>query len=363
MNKVLVRAHQRWTICVVALLLGCTPNAKKTDTASSQHSTAPVDIQIKSPKPYPFSFVAYGDMRYAERERYGIVIANAKARQQVVDQIAVESPAFLVIAGDFVFRGFHAEDWTFFDRAIKPVRDRGIQIFPAIGNHEVGPFPSKTFGGDALREIETDTRERVEARGLENYWKEFPEISQKRWYSARYANCYFLVLDSELDDDPSNAAQDQWIKGQLDAMPAEIDYIFVVLHRPPYTAITGPVYDPRPAQIALRKSLEARQPASRARIIVIAGHVHNYERYEHGGVQYIVSGGGGAAPAKFPRSPDDRYPNPQFGKNDPNEDQYHYCRFTVDHSRLKFEMMKLVNKGTSTAFEPRDSIELDTAAH
>jgi len=363
MNKVLARTPLSWIVCVVALLLGCAQNAKKTDTLSSQHVTAPVDIQINDPKPYPFKFVAYGDMRYAERARYGIVIANAKARQQVVDQIASESPAFLVIAGDFVFRGFHAEDWTFFDRAIKPVRDHGIRIFPAIGNHEVGPFPSRTFGGDALLEIETDTKEHVASRGLANYWKEFPEVSQKRWYSARYANCYFLMLDSELDDEQSNVAQDQWIKSQLDAMPAEIDYIFVVLHRPPYTAMTGPVYDPRPAQIALRKSLEARQPTIRAHIIVIAGHVHNYERYEHGGVQYIVSGGGGAAPAKFPRSSDDRYPNPQFGKNDPNEDQYHYCRFTVDHSKLKFEMMKLVNTWTSTAFVPRDSFELDIVAH
>jgi hypothetical protein len=347
----------------VALLLGCTQSTKKTELQPTQRPTAPVDIQINDPKPYPFKFVAYGDMRYAEHARYGIIIANAKARQQVVDQIASEDPAFLVIAGDFVFRGFHAEDWGFFERAIKPVRDHGIQIFPAIGNHEVGPFPSKTFGGNALREIETDTKEHIVTRGLENYWKEFPQVSQKRWYSVRYANCYFLMLDSELDDEESNAEQDQWIKTQLDAMPSEVDYIFVVLHRPPYTAITGPVYDPRPAQIALRKSLEARQQTSRAHIIVIAGHVHNYERYEHGGVQYIVSGGGGAAPAKFQRSPDDRYPNPQFGKNDPNEDQYHYCRVTIDHSRLKFEMMKLVTRGTSTVFEPRDSFELDITAH
>ena len=214
---------------------------------------------------------------------YGIVIANARARQQLIDQIVGESPEFLAIVGDFVFRGFHAEDWTHFDRAIKPVRDHGIKIFPAIGNHEVGPFPTRDFGPENFREIESDTREHVVARGLDNYWKEFPEISQKRWYSGpRYANCYFLVLDSEMseiDDAPSNAAQDQWIKTQLDAMPADVDYIFVVLHHAPYTVLTGRVYDPRPAQISLRELLEARQQKIRQHIVVIAGHVHNYERY------------------------------------------------------------------------------------
>ena len=42
--------------------------------------------------------------------------------------------------------------------------------------------------------------------------------------------------------------------------------------------------------------LEERQAHARARIVVFSGHVHNYERHEHGGVTYFVSGGGGAPP-------------------------------------------------------------------
>ncbi len=366
MNIVFARTHQIWLTCVMALLLGCTRGVQKTGTASSQHDKAPVaDIQINDPKPYPFRFVAYGDMRFAEHESYGKVIANAKARQQVIDQIANEAPAFLVVTGDFVFRGFHAEDWTYFDRAIKPVRDRGIQIFPAIGNHEVGPFPSQIYGGKALQEIEKKTEQDIASRGLDNYYKEFPDISHKPWYSVRYANCYFLVLDSEIDDEQSNAAQEQWIRTQLDSIPSEVDYIFVALHRPPYTALTDDVHKPRKMQIDLKTLLEDHQKNSRAHIIVIAGHVHNYERYEGNGVTYIVSGGGGAAQVKFARDAKDLYPkNALYGKNDPvDEDQYHYCLFTVNHSKLNFQMMKLVSKGKSITFEPRDSFELDIAAH
>lgn len=366
--------HPIWLVCVVAVLCGCTPKAnqdtKKADSASPQNPNAAVaDIQINDPKPYPFTFVAYGDMRFAKRQSYfGKVIADAKARQQVIDQIGNEAPAFLVSTGDFVFRGFKAKDWTYFDRAIKPLRDRGTQIFPAIGNHEVGPLPI-LWGRAAFQELGNDIAKPFTSRGLDNYYKEFPNISHKPWYSVRYANCYFLILDSELADGQSNAAQeqaqDQWIRTQLDSIPADVDYVFVALHRPPYTALTDSVHRPRPMQIALSKLVEARQQNSRAHIIVIAGHVHNYERYQHNGVAYIVSGGGGAAPAKFTRAPDDLYPqNPLFGKSDPaGEDQYHYCVFTVDHSKLSFQMMKLVSKANGVSFEARDSFAMDIAGH
>jgi len=264
-----------------------------------------------------------------------------------------------------VFRGFHAEDWTYFDRAIKPLRDRGVLIFPAIGNHEVGPFSIERWGPEAFQEIEKDTDQHIVSQGLENYYKEFHNISHKPWYSVRYANCYFLVLNSEFTDDPSIAAQGQWIRTQLDSVPSDVDYIFVALHRPPYTNLKDSVHTPRPMQIALRELLEARQQITRAKIIVLAGHVHNYERYQHNGIAYVVSGGGGALPAKFGRADDDLYPqNALYGKTDPaDEDQFHYCVFTVDHSKLTFQMMKLVEKGNSVAFEPRDSFAVDAGQH
>jgi len=361
MNVVFGRIRRIGLVCMLAALWACNPDAQKTGAASYQATpAAAADIQITYPSPYPFSFVAYGDMRFAENASYaGKTIANPTARQQVIDQIGVEAPAFLVATGDFVFRGFHAEDWTYFDKAIQPLRDRGIPIYPVIGNHEVGPFPN-LWGAKVFKEIENDAHDHIAARGLQNYYKQFPAISQKRWYSVRYANCYFLILDSELMDEASNAAQDQWLKTQLDSTPADIDYVFVALHRPPYTALTDAVHKPGPRLVALAKMLEARQTAIHAHIIVIAGHVHNYERYQHNGVDYIVSGGGGAAQVKFTRAADDLYPqNPLYVKTDgADEAQYHYCVFTVDHAKLSFRMMKLVAKASSVTFQPRDVFEI-----
>jgi acid phosphatase type 7 len=368
MKNVLARTSQIRLICVIVLLLGCNRGAQTEGTAAPPPPARGVaDIAVSDPKPYPFRFVAYGDMRFAESESYGQVIANSKFRQEIIDQIVIESPAFLIGTGDFVFRGFHAEDWGYFHKAFQPLRDRGVLIFPAIGNHEVGPFPQlkkSKFG--PFQEIENMAKEEIASRGLENYYKEFPSIPKNPWYSVRYANCYFLILDSDLKDDKSDADQLQWITAQLNSIPSEIDYIFVALHRPPYTALTDAVHNPLPPQVALSQLLEARQPGIRAHIIVVAGHVHNYERYQHGGVDYIVSGGGGAAPAKIvPRNTNDLYPkNALYGKNDPvDADQYHYCLFTVDRSNLKFQMMKLVSKGQGATFEPRDSFEVNVAAH
>ena len=360
MNTVFARILQIWLTCVLAFLWGCTPNAPKTTTAPA--NAASIDIPINAPQPYPFRFIAYGDFRFAKHPSYGNrVIADADARQQVMDQVVKESPAFLVVTGDFVFRGFYKEDWTYWHKAIQPMRDRGVPIFPAIGNHELGPFPPHIWKGLAFREIANVGEPIIASWGLANYFKEFPEISKKPWYSARYANCYFLVLDSE-SDDASNPTQQQWITTQFAAIPPDIDYIFVVLHRPPYTDLTDEVHNPQPMQLDLRAMLEERQKATRARILVLAGHVHNYERFEHGGVEYIVSGGGGAAPPTkpFARSPDDRYQN---GKQDPlNQALYHYGVFTVDHSKLSFQMMKLVKNGNAVTFEGKDSFELNAPA-
>lgn len=377
MNTLSAR-HPIWLACVVAALLGCAHDARKTDkVASSQAGPAAAqpantqiaDTQIANPAPYPFKFVAYGDMRFTEpKSIVAKFVANGQARQQVIDQIAKEAPPFLVVTGDFVFRGFYREDWEAFDQAVKPLRDRGTLIFPAIGNHEVGPFEGKMFRIEFIQEIENLGKDELASLGLNNYYKQFPGISNKPWYWVRYANCYFLMLDSEIDGVPTIAAQEQWINAQLDALPTDIDYVFIAMHRAPYTALTGPkdnVHKPQLLETRLSALLEKRQKTMRARIIVISGHVHNYERFQHRDVNYIVSGGGGAEPAKFPqRAADDLYPqNPLYGKNDPaGEDQFHYCLFTVDHSKLSFQMMKLVGKGNTATFEARDAFTVDVAA-
>jgi hypothetical protein len=92
---------------------------------------------------------------------------------------------------------------------------------------------------------------------------------------------------------------------------------------------------------------EKYQQRIAARIIRLAGHVHNYERYEHNGVNYIVSGGGGATPHVVQRSAGDFYRDPG--------PTYHICNFIVDHRELRFQMLKLTLTGIQAQWNVRDS--------
>jgi hypothetical protein len=83
----------------------------------------------------------------------------------------------------------------------------------------------------------------------------------------------------------------------------------------------------------------------RARIVVFSGHVHNYERHEHGGITYFVTGGGGAHAYPIERAPEDPYQS--------KEVNYHYLLVEVDHRELKITMNRLdITNGKVTWTQP-----------
>ncbi len=79
--------------------------------------------------------------------------------------------------------------------------------------------------------------------------------------------------------------------------------------------------------------LEARHAHAPYRIVVFSGHVHNYERHEHGGITYFVSGGGAARPYAIERKPDDLFQ----GK----EANYHYLLVQVDRHQMNVTMNRV----------------------
>ena len=277
-------------------------------TESSAGGPLAITVDIRA----PFTFVAYGDLREAPPSN--TTATDPVRRKAIIDAIAEVHPAFVEVGGDLVARGDDPADWQQWEKETAVIRDRGIPIFPAIGNHELY---------------------RDAAQGLANYFKAFPFLKQNRFYSVRAANTITLVLDSALDE--TSGTQGDWLQEQFRQLPPHVDFVFLVLHHPPYTRSSnsehGGGHGPRPKEVALAHWLEAQQKSMRARIVVIAGHVHNYERYSHGGVTYIVTGGGGATPYVIPREPGDAYraPGPT----------YHYCLFKVLHQRLTMQMMRL----------------------
>jgi hypothetical protein len=94
--------------------------------------------------------------------------------------------------------------------------------------------------------------------------------------------------------------------------------------------------------------LEKQAAASRARFIVVAGHIHNYQRFLENGVTYLVSGGGGAKPVPVARTAADLYQDTNF----PN---YHYVKFSYNSTGLGAEMYRVQNPDSaSPAWEIKD---------
>jgi Icc-related predicted phosphoesterase len=281
------------------------------------------------PRGYPFTFAAYGDIRFNDRDEKA---SDPVRRKAIVTAITLEHPDFVTISGDLVLTGNNVSDWNAFDRETAPLREAGIKIYPALGNHDVRGGP------DALK----------------NYFERFPAIHNNRWYTLRYGNCLFIVSDSDTDDSPGSK-QGDWIAKQLDHAPAGVDFIFVMTHHPEYTESSDGAmhggHSARDTEKQLAGLLEARQPKMRARIIAIAGHVHNYERYQHQGVMYLVSGGGGATPYLFDRRPDDFYK--ETGPT------YHYMTFKVDQGKLAGEMHKLEMNGDDAHWRVADKFEIE----
>jgi acid phosphatase type 7 len=271
----------------------------------------PVEIQASVSD--PFRFVEYGDTRFTDPK--DTEASNAEVRQALVRAIADAHPAFITIGGDISYKSDTA-DWKIWDSETQIWRDRNIPVYPVLGNHDLK--------GD-------------EKTALANYFQRFPDLKNNRFYSVRAANVLMLLLDSALDE--TSGPQGDWLTHKLDTIPSDVDFLFIFLHHPPYTSssdmkLFGGGHSARSSEEKMAKILEARQPKMHARIVVFGSHVHNYERHEHGGITYFVSGGGGAHAYPIDRKPDDPYQSKEIN--------YHYLLVEVDRAQVSITMNRLV---------------------
>lgn len=291
----------------------------------AQKVPAALDAGVKS----SFSFDAYGDIRFMNPS--DTKDSDPVRRKMIVEKIAEDKPAFLLISGDLVANGGDGNQWKVFDRETAPLRDAGIKIYPALGNHDLrGDLPV----------------------ALSNYFERFPYLDNSRYYTVRAGNVIVITLDSSLDH--PGGEEMQWFDKQIDSLPKEVQFVVVQLHHPPLTRsrdeMSGGGHSPRGQEEAMAKFLESRQSKTQARFVVVAGHVHNYERYEEGGVTFITTGGGGATPYMIPRGPNDVYKDPG--------PTYHFCHFDVQPGQLTMHMEKLELEGNKPKWTERDSFEL-----
>jgi Icc-related predicted phosphoesterase len=289
-------------------------------------------VELHSQAKLPFRFIVYGDTRFTDPA--DITASNPSVRRALVQAIAEADPAFIFIGGDITYNGNEPNDWRVWDRETEVWRQRHITVYPALGNHDLH--------GD--RTI-----------ALANYFQRFPAIENNRFYSVRAANTLMLVLDSSLNE--TSGRQGEWLAKKLDSVPSNVDFVFLILHHPPYTASSGKAsgggHSARHPEQLLAQMLEERQNRSHARFVVFSGHVHNYEHQEHNGVTYFVTGGGGARPYPIERTAAD----PLFGKTV----NYHYLLVEIDGGKMLVTMKRVeLENGQRAMWTQPDSVQIAT---
>ena len=328
------RLRRRWllvfTVTAAGLLLSSC--SKPRPTLLAARASGPDFQRNEGDLSHPARIIVYGDMRFTAPHE--TTATNPKVRRWLVDQIAAERPDAILLSGDVPWHGGQAGDYDVYRAETQIWRDAHLHVYPALGNHE--------FAGS-------------ETQCLENWWNAFPELRGRRWYSVALGNSiYILNLDSNLSLSP-DSGQITWIKSQLASLPATVRFVFLNLHHPPVVDVqkTGDSsHNGRPNERALAEFLAREPEKSRLRFLVVAGHVHNYERFSQDGSVYVVSGGGGAIPHHVERGPEDLYQDPGF----PN---YHYMRFVEEGEKLDGTMVRVANpEAAAPAWQEKDHFEV-----
>ncbi len=290
--------------------------------------TQPPDIPVSSSN--RVHFIAYGDTRFTDPSDTNA--ANPEVRRELVNAIAAAHPDFVTFGGDITYNGNHPGDWKVYDKETAIWREQHIRVFPALGNHDLHGDPQLS---------------------LANFFQRFPELDHSRYYSVNTGNLLMITLDSSLDE--TSGSQGDWLTHKFDSLPSSIDFVVIVLHHPPYTSSSdekqfGGGHSARTQEQNLARFLEERQKKMHARIVVFAGHVHNYERHEHGGVTYFVTGGGGAHAYPIERKPADLFQSKEIN--------YHYIDVKVDSGSMVAVMNRLELKNGVASWTHPDRVTI-----
>ncbi len=199
----------------------------------------------------PVRFLAFGDSGTGLADQY-----------MLLDQMHTVDYDLIIHTGDIAYDNgtileFETNVFGVYDELF-----RSIPFFPAPGNHEYNTVHN--------------------AAPFLSVFK-LPGNTGKTWYSFDWGPVHFASLDTEAD----YATQAAWLDADLAASTK--DWKIVYLHRPLYSS------GDHGSDMGLRGKLEPVLKRHGVQL-VLAGHDHNYERIlPQGGVNYVVTGGGGKA--------------------------------------------------------------------
>jgi predicted phosphodiesterase len=207
------------------------------------------DLTVPNKGSGTLRFAVIGDSGTGDANQYRL----AKVFTDTYQRFPYE---FVLMMGDNMYGGESARDFQRkFEIPYKPVLDKGIKFYAALGNHD-------------------STNQRM--------YKLF-NMNGERFYTFRpKAGIRFFALDSNYMD----RTQLQWLEKELAASGS--DWKIMYFHHPIYSS--GGRHG---SDTALRDQLEPLF-LKYGVDVVIAGHEHFYERLKpQKGIHYFISGGAG----------------------------------------------------------------------
>lgn len=224
-----------------------------------------LSTEVYTPQPKPENSI-----RFAVIGDFGTVNYFS---QRVADMVTSWIPDFIVTVGD---NNYPSGEEETIDENIGQLYGNYIgnydgdygdgsvlnNFYPALGNHDW-----RTDSGNP-------------------YFEYFTLPGNERYYDFIRGSVHFFILDShrlEPDGTDDESIQAQWLQSVLTASPTPFQV--VIAHHPPYSS-----------------SIDSEIPHLRwpfaewGADIVLSGHAHHYERFEHDGIPYIVNGSGGHMP-------------------------------------------------------------------
>jgi hypothetical protein len=195
---------------------------------------------------------------------------NRSATKSIFADMVIRQPKSVFILGDVVSLGTSNRQWRKMDVYLENLKEKGVSVNAALGNHEVMGQPVK---------------------GERKFQKRFPN-HVNTGYVEVVDSVAVILLNSNFGtlSQKQDAFQQEWYKNKLDTLDADssIQFIITGCHHSPYTnsKIVG-------SSIAVRQKFVThflKSPKSR---LFLSGHSHNFEHFRVYGKDFLVIGGGG----------------------------------------------------------------------
>jgi hypothetical protein len=255
-----------------------------------------------------FSFLAYGDCGY-----------NNTPQIAVKNLMQTEKADFAIVTGD-VDQGVGDNYDNVFFGVYKDLLKRQCH-FTCIGNHD-------TYADNA-------------ATYLDAFYLPFNNpANSERYYSFEWGDSKFLCMDANISYAPGSA-QFNWMVNELRCNDKK--WLIVFFHQPPWTNAWSPDYFlPFTPYFLYQGNVDMRTTLvpefERYDVdFVVNGHSHCYQRGNLNGVQYLITGGGGASSL-----------DQNTNSNSPNLSveiyQNHYVRFDISGDTAKYVMISSLNQ-------------------